>query len=357
MNPFISFCVYVAARVFVQYLKFRPDDTAARASLQFVFVVLDALKNQNPLTESFLCQLEVDIEGTPFQDIRLPSTGQQARRSFLAGNTYGEVMHIFLLTTVHLAKLMATQTAPNTGTLHRSLLSGKGCSGGNAQSWDPSSKPDNRANLPACLPARPRPQPSRQPTSTSASTVPHLSSFSNLPGFSKATFNPNENTTGTGVLFDIEPPSRFHDVTNSAQESSTPSTMNSSNTSFMRTDNSSSPKRSKPSSQPQDTSVQDSATATATGGFDATSLNQFIESSNQNSSTNHNPLFSMGSIHSSAAAERPQQNMPSTWDFPINVTGDPNDPNAEAIDLMTTDLDGFNGAQWAHIMGSGGWNP
>lgn len=95
MNPFISFCVYVAARVFVQYLKFRPDDTAARSSLQFVFVVLDALKNQNPLTESFLCQLEVDIEGTPFQDIRLPSAGQQTRRSFFAGHTYGEVILIF----------------------------------------------------------------------------------------------------------------------------------------------------------------------------------------------------------------------------------------------------------------------
>lgn len=65
----------------------------------------------------------------------------------------------------------------------------------------------------------------------------------------------------------------------------------------------------------------------------------------------------MGSINPSAAAERSQQNMPSTWDFPINVTGDPNDPNAETIDLMTTDIDGFSGAQWAHIMGSGGWNP
>lgn len=90
MNPFISFCVYVAARVFVQYLKFRPDDTAARSSLQFVFVVLDALKNQNPLTESFLVQLEVDIEGTAFQDIRMPATGRPPK-SFFAGHKYGEV--------------------------------------------------------------------------------------------------------------------------------------------------------------------------------------------------------------------------------------------------------------------------
>jgi hypothetical protein len=82
MNPFISFCVYVAARVFVQYLKFRPDDMAARSSLQFVFSVLDALKSQNPLTESFLVQLEVDIEGTPFQDIRLAPNPQRSSKDF-----------------------------------------------------------------------------------------------------------------------------------------------------------------------------------------------------------------------------------------------------------------------------------
>ncbi|KAL5365651.1 fungal-specific transcription factor domain-containing protein [Aspergillus floccosus] len=70
MNPFMSFCVYIAARVFVQYLKSRPEDTAARSSLQFVFSALDALKNKNPLTESFLVQLDVDIEGTPLRDLR-----------------------------------------------------------------------------------------------------------------------------------------------------------------------------------------------------------------------------------------------------------------------------------------------
>lgn len=73
MNPFMSFCVYVAARVFVQYLQSRPDDSAARSSLQFFFSALDALKNKNPMTESFLVQLDVDIEGTAFRDIRRPT--------------------------------------------------------------------------------------------------------------------------------------------------------------------------------------------------------------------------------------------------------------------------------------------
>jgi hypothetical protein len=54
----------------VQYLKSRPEDTAARSSLQFVFSALEALKHKNPLTESFLVQLDVDIEGTPLRDLR-----------------------------------------------------------------------------------------------------------------------------------------------------------------------------------------------------------------------------------------------------------------------------------------------
>ncbi|KAL4892167.1 fungal-specific transcription factor domain-containing protein [Aspergillus ambiguus] len=70
MNPFMSFCVFIAARVFVQYLKSRPEDTAARSSLQFIFSALDALKGKNPLTESFLVQLDVDIEGTSLRDLR-----------------------------------------------------------------------------------------------------------------------------------------------------------------------------------------------------------------------------------------------------------------------------------------------
>ncbi|KAL4881545.1 fungal-specific transcription factor domain-containing protein [Aspergillus karnatakaensis] len=332
MNPFISFCVYVAARVFVQYLKFRPDDMAARSSLQFVFAVLDALKNQNPLTESFLVQLEVDIEGTAFQDIRIPSANKVGPKSVFETHGYGE-------------------TAPHIGTLRRPLNVDKNMDAG-CSAWEP--KNPNRANLPVCLPSR-----QRAPTQHSnTATVPPLARTSNLPGFSKAPFIPGENTTG--MLFDIEPPSRFHDVTNSAPESSTPSTMNSSSsTSFMRTDRSSSPKQSQPSSRSLSTSVQDPTT------FDATNLNQFIDTSNQNNNSNQdsnttntsNPLFNMNSIHPSSVTDR-TPNMPSAWDFPINVNGDPNDPNAEELDLMTTDMDGFSGAQWAHILGSGGtWNP
>ncbi|OTB03071.1 hypothetical protein M426DRAFT_187096 [Hypoxylon sp. CI-4A] len=62
MNPFISFCLYVAARVFVQYLKSRPDDSQTADSLRFILAAMNALKRKNPLTESFLVQLDVDLE-------------------------------------------------------------------------------------------------------------------------------------------------------------------------------------------------------------------------------------------------------------------------------------------------------
>ncbi|KAI1386954.1 uncharacterized protein F4822DRAFT_330637 [Hypoxylon trugodes] len=62
MNPFISFCLYVAARVFVQYLKSRPDDSQTADALRFILAAMNALKRKNPLTESFLVQLDVDLE-------------------------------------------------------------------------------------------------------------------------------------------------------------------------------------------------------------------------------------------------------------------------------------------------------
>ena len=64
MNPFIAFCLYVAARVFVQYLKSRPGDEQVRASLQFLLTAMGHMKKKNPLTESFLVQLDVDLTGS-----------------------------------------------------------------------------------------------------------------------------------------------------------------------------------------------------------------------------------------------------------------------------------------------------
>ncbi|KAK6356418.1 hypothetical protein TWF718_000778 [Orbilia javanica] len=64
MNPFVSFCLYVAARVFVQYLKSNPNDENIRSSLDFLISAMGHLKKLNPLTESFLVQLDVDMIGS-----------------------------------------------------------------------------------------------------------------------------------------------------------------------------------------------------------------------------------------------------------------------------------------------------
>ena len=68
MHPFLPFCLYVAARVFVQYLKNQPEDQQVRASLQFLLSAMQILKRKNPLTESFLVQLDVDLEGSGLDD-------------------------------------------------------------------------------------------------------------------------------------------------------------------------------------------------------------------------------------------------------------------------------------------------
>ncbi|KAI1339580.1 fungal-specific transcription factor [Xylariaceae sp. FL0016] len=73
MNPFISFCLYVAARVFVQYLKSRPDDSQTADSLRFLLAAMNALKRKNPLTESFLVQLDVDLEALGMRIPKLKS--------------------------------------------------------------------------------------------------------------------------------------------------------------------------------------------------------------------------------------------------------------------------------------------
>lgn len=64
MNPFIPFCVYVAARVFVQYLKSHPKDEQVKSSLQFLLNVMGHMKKKMPIVESFLVQLEVDLNGS-----------------------------------------------------------------------------------------------------------------------------------------------------------------------------------------------------------------------------------------------------------------------------------------------------
>ncbi len=64
MNPFMAFCLYIAARVFVHTLKKSPEDQEIFASLRFLLNAMSALKRTQPITESFLIQLNLDIHGS-----------------------------------------------------------------------------------------------------------------------------------------------------------------------------------------------------------------------------------------------------------------------------------------------------
>lgn len=70
MCPFITFCLYVGARVFVQCLKSKPHDHQMKASLSFAMSAMHALKKRNPITEAFLVQLDVDLEAAGLEEAR-----------------------------------------------------------------------------------------------------------------------------------------------------------------------------------------------------------------------------------------------------------------------------------------------
>jgi hypothetical protein len=64
MNPYMPFCLYVAARVFIQLLKANTRDLEISRSLNFLLAAMRWLKTKNPLSESFLIQLGLDIQGS-----------------------------------------------------------------------------------------------------------------------------------------------------------------------------------------------------------------------------------------------------------------------------------------------------
>ena len=53
----------------MQYLKTRPKDQQMTASLQFLLQAMQALRRKNPLTESFLVQLDLDLDSAGIQGL------------------------------------------------------------------------------------------------------------------------------------------------------------------------------------------------------------------------------------------------------------------------------------------------
>ncbi|KAG8626088.1 hypothetical protein KVT40_006489 [Elsinoe batatas] len=69
-NPFSTFCLYVAARVFIQYLKSRPSDSNVKASLHFLLTAMQAMRRKNLITESLLVQLDIDLQAAGLEESR-----------------------------------------------------------------------------------------------------------------------------------------------------------------------------------------------------------------------------------------------------------------------------------------------
>ncbi|KAK9320415.1 fungal-specific transcription factor domain-containing protein [Lipomyces orientalis] len=90
-NAFMSFCVYIAARCFVQALRTSPDglDPATRARLDFLLTALDNMKEDVPIAQSFLLQLEVDManllnEGPCVQEVSATRPSPVSNQSTLS---------------------------------------------------------------------------------------------------------------------------------------------------------------------------------------------------------------------------------------------------------------------------------
>ncbi|KAE8352810.1 fungal-specific transcription factor domain-containing protein [Aspergillus coremiiformis] len=331
MNPFMSYSIYVAARVFIQYLKSRPDDSAARSSLRFVFTALDAMKSKNPLTESFLVQLDVDIEGTPFRDLR------QTKKPRMTNDVQQD----------------------------RSRHKEDGCTPLLARGQHQKQQPTNEGEpirlstatqqqhyfTPSALPSREKPTPSSMNNPCS-------------DPFAKSPFNLNSGTeSGPGTDMGLSPEfaersSKNSPLSNDASILNPTSTHDpsSSTSTYLSLNQSSSPKQ--PQQLPSSTSLSLQQThhqqpltslenngpvnmalgGAPIGAFDIAFSSQLFQTGMVT------PLDSTGSEGSIP--------MPSGWDF-----GTPQNSNNENTDMTTTGMESFNEAQWAQLLGSGsGWD-
>jgi len=69
MSPYVAFCLYVGARVFVHAFKKSPEEQSTKSNLQILLHAMEAHRKHNDITESFLIQLLVDLEGHNFDNV------------------------------------------------------------------------------------------------------------------------------------------------------------------------------------------------------------------------------------------------------------------------------------------------
>ena len=73
MSPFTAFCLYVAARIFVHLYKKQPQNNVMRGNLEFLLNSMQAGQRKNPLANSFLVQIMVDLDGLELDVYQLNS--------------------------------------------------------------------------------------------------------------------------------------------------------------------------------------------------------------------------------------------------------------------------------------------
>ncbi|KAI9932930.1 hypothetical protein MW887_009182 [Aspergillus wentii] len=312
MNPFMSFCVYVAARVFVQYLKSRPSDSTVQSSLQFVLSALNALRSKNPLTESFMLQLDVDIEGTAYQNFINPSPGgcpmTQKLQKIKSPDDPVECIPI-----IHIRDEPGTTENPRQDVPQPSY------SGNTGRSGFPTTGP---------LPSRQKQTPAQQPNM-------------NINGVSN--FNPGTEIAGSGVSADMDYSPDLSDRNNAPSDHPTPSTINScSNTSSSKTDQTS------PATIQQQSSLNNSNQGSM-HSLDGANILNISPGGGNLGAGQCLPGYSETPFNATGPGD--SFSMSSTWEYSATQSSD----HANLV-MTPGGMDSLNEAQWAQLLNGTNWD-
>ncbi|CAG7927163.1 unnamed protein product [Penicillium olsonii] len=323
LNPFMSFCLYIAARVFVQYLKSRPEDSSVQSSLQFLVSALNAMKGKNPLTESFLVQLDVDLDGTGIRALDDRSVSKNAAHSMLSYcNDKLECPPI--------SSVCQTQEAP--------AEEPSQCSANR-----PTHQVDNPARASMSLPSR------HKESGIQSARGPPFNSDGNQHPFDQ-TSTQNIEQTGPGTIVDMDLDfspdfGNLSDRNNPPSDHPTPSTLNSSsNTSYSLTGGDDAPpgtKKHKSANYPNSRS-----------GLSFEKPNS-MHIPPENTNFQAAGMNSMGTRYYSSSSESPvlptessSFSVPPAW----VVSGQM--PQMNDQDMGALNMETFSESQWAQILGT-----
>ena len=354
LNPFMSFCLYIAARVFVQYLKSRPEDSSVQSSLQFLVSALNAMKNKNPLTESFLVQLDVDLDGTGIRALDDRQVSKNAAHSML----------------VRLLDSPLEDREPLTNTFQKSYCNeAPDCPPvtnirGTAPTKEQSQRDANRPTYQQPTPSLATSLPSRyKESATQPAGGPAFSGDDNRHPFDRSPINQMEQADpGTIVDMDMDFSPDFgnlSDRNNPPSDHPTPSTLNSSsNTSYSLTGAEDAPPGTK---KQKSTNHPNQGSGLPFDKLNSIHMPSEIPNPQAAGMNSMNARFYPSSSGSPVIPTDPSTafSAPPTWGLPDQM------PQMGNLDLGNLSMENFSESQWAQILGtqvlgespSGGANP